>query len=1627
VNACGSSTAPPRCTDTTRCMPCALRGRLVGGMVGGFSVANFAFLLLVAKTLTAPSPLFLCVSSQSSTRDLSLSALPSLPHRSRRAPGMSAPSTTSARCCGEKLAASPCCPPRLTGENAVSPKADACCASKSATFVDSTVQPSEAIPATCSGKVPAVALGATCCAPKTSAATTKMAAGCCASDEPAAAEAGPACASMGTGIQANPAGGCCASKGTSNTGNKLPAAAGCCSECDPLRAGACCQSDCCSVACCVALLMHSVPSQIAAGVVSVLNELNDPKMHSMPVHDKSLTVSGVAEHAILISSDADNSKTVAVQLASSSDTTRTARMQVLGLTCADCSLLAETKLLATPGILAATISCMTFEGCVEYDPKVASIDVIIAVINDAGFRGSLLKDQFTAEFKTAGNRNHLTATLVIFPPAGGATMLSDADVEVVRATLDGTPGVVSSNPLQRVAIPLPEEHPPLPGVLAVVWPGSADARKSGHNARLVNALEVALTYDAEHTGPRDLVALFQALGFCAHVLTSRELSDRMASHDLSGTWRWRVILGVVLVIPVIFIAFLVPAGAFGHTAQDRFDSQVVPGREGLTVSALTMFLLTTPIQWIVGWPLFGSAFRAAWFARTVNIDTLVVISTGVAYFYSIAIVVAKLAGAHLADHDFFEAPALLIVLIVIGRWLEAISKGKASESVRKLAFMQATSAVWLPNFRSNQDDGCASSADSRLALVVDGETSLRVSSDASFETEIDLSLVHRGDFIKVLPGAKVPTDGVVVGGASFVDEASLTGESVPAAKRDGDVVYGGTSNASGVLYVRVTRAASENMLASIAALVKAAQSSKPQAQQFADRLAARFVPTILILSTVVFLIWLGLALGNAIELPSNMSSLTFALQFALATLVVSCPCAIGLAVPTAIMVATGVGAKFGILFKGGIELERTHKLQVIVFDKTGTLTRGQPNVTRSMLLPRRSHANASGAGAWSAVFGVPFPASAANAVTFHLDECKDSIAADAKSGTNGLTPALSPSDDSFDDIYGDDKAHVVVRSAAPLPPPTRAATSEEATFWRLVGSAETGSEHPLGAAIVAHAREQLLRSAPGVSLEMPADFVSVVGSGVRCRIGEYVVAVGKRSFVTASASCADDDCCKPAAGAAAVPATTFASRCSSNKQEVVGSACTGVNASDAVVDAESCCKSKMIAAEALAKVDSCCSGKAAASADGCSSKKQQAAGEARNEQKEPVERGKVNCSAQTAASLACASSDAVGGCDSCCKPELIVAEVPKQVASCCSDTAVAAISTCTSKEQHAASGACSKQKDSVVRGDVVHSVQSMTDSAGSSSGAAGGRDSCFQSKPLAAETPAAVDSCCSGKTAVRTGGCSRSKAESSNQANISAAGESTEVVLHLRASSSGALGEASDVPSASLQQFAEKLESLGHTVVYASIDGELAGLIGISDPPREDAVHVINALTERGIEVWMMSGDQPRTARAVGAQLGIAPERILGGLLPGEKASEVVRLQANGTRLVAMVGDGINDAPALTQADVGIGMASGTDIAMESSDVVLVKSQLRDVLIAIDLSKATFARIRLNFAWAFMYNVVSITFAAGTFWAAGHISIPPAFAGLSELLSSIPVVGFSLLLRYYKPPVMDVPLCTGAR
>jgi Cu+-exporting ATPase len=208
------------------------------------------------------------------------------------------------------------------------------------------------------------------------------------------------------------------------------------------------------------------------------------------------------------------------------------------------------------------------------------------------------------------------------------------------------------------------------------------------------------------------------------------------------------------------------------------------------------------------------------------------------------------------------------------------------------------------------------------------------------------------------------------------------------------------------------------------------------------------------------------------------------------------------------------------------------------------------------------------------------------------------------------------------------------------------------------------------------------------------------------------------------------------------------------------------------------------------------------------------------------------------------------------------------------------------------------------------------------------------------------------------------------------------------------------------------MESEGQTVVCVAINGSFTGVLALADTAREEAKSVVQHLQQMGIEVWMLSGDNKKTANAIASQLGI--KNVVAKALPVDKARKIQELQNQG-KVVAMVGDGINDSPALTQADVGIAVAAGTDIAIDAANIVLMKNDLNDVLTAMDLSRKVFNRIKLNFAWAFFYNILGIPLAAGVFYPLAHIYIPPPIAGLSEILSSLPVVFFSLLLYTYKP------------
>ncbi len=307
-----------------------------------------------------------------------------------------------------------------------------------------------------------------------------------------------------------------------------------------------------------------------------------------------------------------------------------------------------------------------------------------------------------------------------------------------------------------------------------------------------------------------------------------------------------------------------------------------------------MLVLTTVIVFGAGWQFFKGAYNALR-NFTTNMDVLVAIGTGAAYFYSVG------TTFFFVGPSYFDTAALLIAFILAGKYLEAAAKGRTSEAIKKLIGLQP-----------------------KTAMVLIGDQ----------EKEVPIDDVTPGDKLVVRPGEKIPTDGIVVFGNSSVDESMVTGESLPVEKQIGDNVIGATINRNGLLHVEATKIGKDTMLSQIIKLVEDAQGSKPPIQRFADAIAAKFVPLVLLISVVTFIVWNLVGAGFLFGFTSSI-----------AVVVVACPCALGLATPTAVMVGTGKGADFGILIKNGEALETTNKVTTFVFDKTGTLTLGQPSVT----------------------------------------------------------------------------------------------------------------------------------------------------------------------------------------------------------------------------------------------------------------------------------------------------------------------------------------------------------------------------------------------------------------------------------------------------------------------------------------------------------------------------------------------------------------------------------------------------------------------------------------------------------------------------------------------------------
>lgn len=792
---------------------------------------------------------------------------------------------------------------------------------------------------------------------------------------------------------------------------------------------------------------------------------------------------------------------------------------------------------------------------------------------------------------------------------------------------------------------------------------------------------------------------------------------RASEAATAAAWKARTRTAIIGSVPLFIMYMLIPWT--WPAARAALQSQGALGIAGLTWRALLGALLATPVQVLSGWPFIKSAW-AGLRHGSAGMDLLVAIGTSVAYGYSMLdVLLAIIWGSEYMAHDMFEAAALLLAFLCGGKYMESKMRGRASDSITSLLELQpaeaeklAISDVTEAVLRFPPGEGASAHVLQQhvdavvQALQAKGITGSTAYGGIGVES-VPIADVQPGHILRVLPGASVPVDAVVLHGTSDLDESALTGESVPRCKTRGDVVHSATVNTTGCLVVQALRADSESSLSRVISLVEQAQLDKAPAQEFADKVSAYFVPAVLGVALVTFAVWVSVWMSD--QLPSawigeGSTPFLFSLRFALAVIVVACPCALGLATPTAVMVGTGVAAQHGLLFKGGSVFEAAAAVKTVVLDKTGTITRGEPRVTDVVRGDGEDQ---------------PAPASVSSPAC-----CRPPVAGGAPNADSGATPVP-------------DEAGASAVAAA--------CESVEG-LMALAVAVEQGSEHPVARAICS----AYAGTYDAAAFEPDADSSEVIpGMGVRCTLQ-------------------------------GVPVSVF------------------------------------------------------------------------------------------------------------------------------SDTAAR------------------------FHGTELH--------------------------------------------------------------------EST-----LEAMS--------------------KLRSEGKTAVLLSVAGRVRAIIAARDVPRPESKAAISALQHSGVRVVMLTGDARQTALAIAQEVGITPEDVIADTSPEHKARAVQRLQeqaGNRRHSVAFVGDGINDAPALAVADVGMAMASGTAIAMETGDVVLVRSTLVDVVAALALASAVFARIRMNLIWALGYNVLCIPLAAGVFYPVAQIGLPPEAAGIAMALSSVSVLTSSLLLKQWGMSQADV-------
>ncbi|OAQ76035.1 heavy metal translocating P-type ATPase [Purpureocillium lilacinum] len=586
----------------------------------------------------------------------------------------------------------------------------------------------------------------------------------------------------------------------------------------------------------------------------------------------------------------------------------TTTVAIEGMTCGACTSAVEGGFKGVGGVLKFNISLLAERAVITHDVTKLSPEKIAEIIDDRGFDATVLSTQFDT-----GDHS----------PSSSAAQFR----------IYGSPDAATAKALE-------EKLRALPGVNSATLSLATERLTVNHQPAVI--------------GLRGIVEAIEAEGLNALVADSQDNNAQLESLAKTreiGEWRTAFRTSLAFAIPVFIIGMVLPMGI---PSLDFGKLELIPG---LFLGDVTCLVLTIPVQFGIGKRFYISAYKSVKHGAP-TMDVLVILGTSCAFFFSVfAMTVSLLVPPHTRPSTIFDTSTMLITFITFGRYLENRAKGQTSKALSRLMSLAPSMATIYadPIAAEKAAEAWAKSPEShqrtpRTPLPTEPAGS------AYEERVVPTELLQVGDIVIIRPGDKIPADGVMVRGETYVDESMVTGEAMPVQKRLGDNVIGGTVNGNGRVDFRVTRAGRDTQLSQIVKLVQEAQTTRAPIQQLADTLAGYFVPTILILGLITFLSWMVLShvLPNPPQIflqDASGGKVMVCVKLCISVIVFACPCALGLATPTAVMVGTGIGAENGILIKGGGALERTTKVTKVVLDKTGTITHGKMSVAKMTAVP----------------------------------------------------------------------------------------------------------------------------------------------------------------------------------------------------------------------------------------------------------------------------------------------------------------------------------------------------------------------------------------------------------------------------------------------------------------------------------------------------------------------------------------------------------------------------------------------------------------------------------------------------------------------------------------------------